>query len=173
MKASTQQYLEGKRSAWLAKVAAIEAGDQKAISSRMHQIHADQFIGDPNSYRVCVNCTHDAPPTTSAAGWDLYEDDGENFTGYWICLDCGHIQRMVGTHGDMPAELTDDQIGAISALIGKHREHVEPRHQPAYDAKCEAMKAERQAQADRMAEYNRLADLGYTDAQIKNLMEAK
>lgn len=170
MKASTRQYLEGKRSAWLAKVAAIEAGDQKAISARLHQIHTDQFIGDPNSYRVCANCNHNTPPTTSTAGWDLYEDDGENFTGYWICLDCGHIQRMVGTRGDQPAELTDDQIGAISALIGKRREHVELRYQPGYDAKREAMKAERQAQAERMAEYNRLAELGYTDAQIKNAM---
>lgn len=173
MKISTKQYLEGKRSAWLAKVAAIEAGDQKAISSRMHQIAADQFIGDPNSYRVCINCNHDAPPTTSTAGWELYEDDGKNFAGYWICLDCGHIQRMVGTLGDMPAELTNAEIGAISALIGKNRDRIEPQYLPGYDAKIETMSAERQMQAERMAEYNRLAELGYNDAQIEHMMTVK
>ena len=58
----------------------------------------------------------------------------------------------------------------MMALIGKTRETVQPEFLAGYDAKRAAMAAKREQQAAEMAEYNRLADAGMTDAEIQKAM---
>ena len=98
MQTATKNYLEGKRNSWLSKVAKITAGDDRAISQRMYQITADQFVGDPTSFRQCVACGDYAE-----GGWAIYEPGEGDGRGYHICAKCGAIQQMIGTRGDVPA----------------------------------------------------------------------
>ncbi len=100
MNAQTKSYLESKRNAWIAKTNAIAAGDNQAILGRMHQIHEDQFIGDPMSYRQCVSCGD-----YESGGWSMYEPGEGDGRGYHICARCGAIQQMIGTRDDVPATL--------------------------------------------------------------------
>ena len=71
------------------------------------------------------------------------------------------------SQASMSKQLTNDEVGAISALIGKNRNTVELEYLAGYDAKKEEMAAERAAKAAQMAEYNRLAAQGLTDAEIE------
>lgn len=98
MKPQTKVYLESKRDAWNAKTTAIAAGDNQAILGRMHQISEGQFIGDPTSFRQCVACGDYA-----SGGWSVYEPGEGDGRGYHICAECGAIQQMIGTRGDVPA----------------------------------------------------------------------
>jgi hypothetical protein len=70
----------------------------------------------------------------------------------------------------MDEQLTDNEVGAIAALIGKDRTAVAPEYLAGYDTKVAAMAAERETQAAQMAEYNRLAAQGLTDAKIQQAM---
>lgn len=70
----------------------------------------------------------------------------------------------------MGKQLNDSEVGAIAALINKDRSTVDPQYLAGYDAKKEAMAAERTERAAQMAEYNRLAAQGLTDAEIEAAM---
>lgn len=72
--------------------------------------------------------------------------------------------------GETLSGLTDDKVGAICAMIGKSRDSIASQYLPGYDAKIAAMSADRERKAALMAEYNRLAEAGYTDDQIESLM---
>ena len=67
----------------------------------------------------------------------------------------------------MKKQLTNDEVGAIAAIIGKKRSTVDPQHLAGYDAKKAEIAAEREAKAAQMAEYNRLAAQGLTDEEIE------
>ncbi len=62
------------------------------------------------------------------------------------------------------------RVGALLAVVGKARETVSPEFLAGYDIKRAAMAAKREQQAAEMAEYNRLADAGMTDAEIQKAM---
>ena len=66
--------------------------------------------------------------------------------------------------------MTPNEVGAAMALMGKSRETVPAEFLPGYDAKRAEMAAEWERQAAEMAEYNRLADAGMTDAEIQKAM---
>ena len=69
----------------------------------------------------------------------------------------------------MSTQLTNDELGAIAAVMGN--KEVPAEWQAGYDAKKAEMAAERAAHEAKMAEYNRLAAEGRTDAEIEQLMQ--
>lgn len=68
--------------------------------------------------------------------------------------------------------MTPNQVGEAMALMGKARESVPAEFLAGYDAKRAAMAAEQARIAARFAEYDRLAALGHTDAEIEKIMTA-
>ena len=66
--------------------------------------------------------------------------------------------------------MTPNEVGAMMALMGKSRETVPAEFLPGYDVKRAEMAAERERLAAEMAEYNRLAAAGMTDAEIQKAM---
>jgi hypothetical protein len=69
------------------------------------------------------------------------------------------------------SELSNEQVGAIAAMISKSRETVAQEYLEGYDAKIKEMAEKREEKAARMAEYNRLAALGMSDAEIEKAMK--
>jgi len=70
----------------------------------------------------------------------------------------------------MTTELTPNEVGAIAAVMGIRRDRVEAEQLAGYDAKVQAMAQAQAEQAAEMAEYNRLAATGMSDAEIQKAM---